>query len=452
MSFGVRRLPSKVWGSEGSDCALFVVRKSVRFNALMKYSLPLMIGLRYTRSKRRNQFISFVSGFSLLGMMLGTVALIVVMSVMNGFDREIKQRLLQVIPHVELMAKDDVLHNWTQLQIVAEQQTGIVAAAPYATGDAMVSYERGMQGVQLRGLLPDDVRRLSGLAEHMVLGEIDDLHAGEYNVVIGRLLARYLGVTLGDKINVTLPQLTVTPMGIYPRIKRFTVVGVFEVGAQVDQYLIVTHLHDAQKLLRLGDGVSGIELRTADMYAADQYGRNLWAQLPETEQRQITVRSWSETQASLFAAVKMEKTVVSVLLMIIIAVAAFNIISSLVLMVADKRFDIAVLRTLGLTRRQVMAVFMVQGAAIGWFGVLTGAILGSLIATYVGIIIAGLESVIGVRVFDPSVYFISHMPSELMLADVLTVVAVGLVLSVLSTIYPAYRAAQVEPAEALRYE
>lgn len=418
----------------------------------MKYSLPFMIGLRYTRSKRRNQFISFVSGFSLLGMMLGTIALIVVMSVMNGFDREIKQRLLQVIPHVELISKDEVLQDWPALQTFARQQTGVVAAAPYVTGDAMVSYERGMQGVQLRGLLPEDVRRLSGLADHMLLGQIEDLHEGEYNVVIGRLLARYLGVSLGDKINITLPQLTVTPMGIYPRIKRFTVVGVFEVGAQVDQYLVVTHLHDAQKLLRLGDGVSGIELRTDNMYAADQYGHNVWTQLAPGDQEQLTVRSWSETQASLFAAVKMEKTVVSVLLMIIIAVAAFNIISSLVLMVADKRFDIAVLRTLGLTRRQVMAVFVVQGAAIGWFGVLAGVILGSLIAQYVGVIIAALETVLGVRVFDPSVYFISHMPSELMLSDVLIVVAVGLVLSVLSTLYPAYRAAQVEPAEALRYE
>lgn len=411
-----------------------------------------MIGLRYTRSKRRNQFISFVSGFSLLGMMLGTIALIVVMSVMNGFDREIKQRLLQVIPHVELIARDESLQDWETMHSFAEQQPGILAAAPYVTGDAMVSFERGMQGVQLRGLQPQDVPRLSGLADHMLIGDIEDLREGEYNVVIGRLLARYLGVSPGDKINLTLPQLTVTPMGIYPRVKRFTVVGVFEVGAQVDQYLVVTHLQDAQKLLRLGEGVSGIELRTENMYAADQWGQKLYSRLPAAEQERITVRSWSETQASLFAAVKMEKTVVSVLLMIIIAVAAFNIISSLVLMVADKRFDIAVLRTLGLTRRQVMGVFMVQGAAIGWFGVLTGALLGSVIATYVGVIIASVENLLGVRIFDPSVYFISHMPSELMLSDVLVVVTVGLVLSVLSTLYPAYRAAQVEPAEALRYE
>ncbi|MBU3070372.1 lipoprotein-releasing ABC transporter permease subunit [Aestuariicella sp. G3-2] len=418
----------------------------------MKFNLPFFIGLRYTRSKRRNQFISFVSGFSLLGMTLGTIALIVVMSVMNGFDREIKQRLLEVIPHIELMSSEEGLQDWTELQNFALQQLGIEAAAPYVYGDAMVSFERGMQGVQLKGLKPEDVRQLSSLADRMILGSVDDLREGEYNIVIGRLLARYLGVSLGDKVNITLPQLTVTPMGIYPRIKRFTVVGVFEIGAQVDQSLVVTHLSDAQKLLRLGSKVSGIELRTRDMYEADQLAQSIAKVLPSQFEQQLTVRSWSQTQGSLFAAVKMEKTVVSVLLMIIIAVAAFNIISSLVLMVADKRFDIAVLRTLGLTRHQVMKVFMVQGAAIGWFGVFLGGILGALIASHIGTIVASIETLLGIRIFDPSVYFISHMPSVLLLSDVLIVVSVGLILSLLSTLYPAYRASQVEPAEALRYE
>ncbi|NHO68039.1 lipoprotein-releasing ABC transporter permease subunit [Aestuariicella hydrocarbonica] len=417
----------------------------------MKLPLPVFIGLRYTRSKRRNQFISFVSGFSLLGMTLGTIALIVVMSVMNGFDREIKQRLLQVIPHMELMG-DEGVENWPGLQSTVEQQSGIVAAAPYVNGDAMVSFERGMQGIQLRGLLPKDVSRLSGLADHMILGSMDDLREGEYGIVLGRLLARYLGVTPGDKVSVTLPQLSVTPMGIYPRIKRFTVVGVFEVGAQVDQRLVITHLSDAQKLFRLGSRVSGIEARTRDMYGVDGLAQQLWQALSDEQKAHLTLRKWTETQGSLFSAVKMEKTVVSVLLMIIIAVAAFNIISSLVLMVADKRFDIAVLRTLGLTRKQVMGVFMVQGAAIGWFGVLIGCVAGSLIAINVGTIVSFFESLIGVRVFDPSVYFISHMPSVLLASDVAIVVAVGLVMSLVSTLYPAYRASQVEPAEALRYE
>lgn len=441
-----------MWGSGGIYGAILVVLDGFRFNSSMKYSLPFFIGLRYTRSKRRNQFISFVSGFSLLGMTLGTIALIVVMSVMNGFDREIKQRLLEVIPHIELISNGEGLEDWPTLQDFALQQPGVLAAAPYVHGDAMVSFERGMQGVQLRGLLPDDIRNLSSLADRMILGSVDDLREGEYNIIIGRLLARYLGLAPGDKVNITLPQLTVTPMGIYPRIKRFTVVGVFEIGAQVDQSLVITHLADAQKLLRLGNKASGIELRTRDMYEADLLAQSIRNVLSEQGRSDLTVRSWSQTQASLFSAVKMEKTVVSVLLMIIIAVAAFNIISSLVLMVADKRFDIAVLRTLGLTRKQVMGIFMVQGAAIGWFGVLLGGVLGSLIAHYVGVIVAFVEALLGIRIFDPSVYFISHMPSVLMLSDVVLVIAVGLLLSLLSTLYPAYRASQVEPAEALRYE
>lgn len=422
----------------------------------MNLPLPVFIGLRYTRSKRRNQFISFVSAFSLLGMVLGCLALIVVMSVMNGFDREIKQRLLQVIPHIEFIGEGDGLTDWRRWQQQLQAADGVVATAPYVSGNAMVSFERGVQGVELRGLQPADIEHLSSLSQHMVLGSVADLQAGEFQVILGRLLARYLGVATGDKITLTLPQLSVTPVGIYPRTRRFTVVGVFEVGAQVDQQLVITHLADAQKLLRLGDRVSGLELKVEDMYRADLVSRQLQQQLPaslgQATEPVWRLRDWSQTQGSLFAAVKMEKTVVSVLLMIIIAVAAFNIIASLVLMVADKRFDIAVLRTLGLTRRQVMAVFVVQGAAIGWTGVLLGTLAGALIAVNIGPLVNLLEGLLGLRLFDPQVYFISYLPSVLKLSDVVLVVLVGMILSVLSTLYPAWRASRVEPAEALRYE
>lgn len=432
-----------------------VMPKVFRFNAPMKFPLSFFIGLRYTRAKRRNQFISFVSGFSLLGMALGTLALIVVMSVMNGFDREIKQRLLQVIPHIEVYS-DSGLPDWPRAIEKVTKSPEVVAAAPYVDGDVMVSFERGMQGVEMRGLRPEDMQKMSSLSRHMVLGELSSLTAGDYGIVIGRLLARYLGVAPGDKINVTLPQLSVTPMGIYPRVKRFTVVGVFEVGAQVDQRLAIIHLEDAQKLFRLGDKVTGIEVKTENMYAADATSAQLREMFTNAEAGQDSVipqvRDWSQTQGSLFSAVKMEKTVVSVLLMIIIAVAAFNIISSLVLMVADKKFDIAVLRTLGLTRRQVMGIFVVQGAAIGCVGVLIGGVLGAIIAEHVGVIVHALESLTGLRVFDPNVYFISYMPSEVILSDIVVVVSVGLAMSILSTLYPAYRASCVEPAEALRYE
>ncbi|NHN35946.1 lipoprotein-releasing ABC transporter permease subunit [Pseudomaricurvus alcaniphilus] len=417
----------------------------------MKIPTPIFIGLRYTRAKRRNQFISFVSGFSLAGMTLGAVALIVVMSVMNGFDREIKQRLLQIIPHVELYSGSG-LSDWQALVERAELHPQIAAAAPYVDRDAMVSFEQGMQGVQLRGLLPQDIPRLSTLQEHMLLGQLDALQAGEYNIIIGRLLARYLGVATGDKISVTLPQLTVTPAGVFPRIKRFTVAGVFEVGGQLDQSFALIHLGDAQKLFRLGDKVDGVQLETTDRYLSKQIGYGLWQSLPGAQQQAVAVRDWSETQGSLFAAIKMEKTVVSTLLMIVIAVAAFNIISSLVLMVADKRSDIAVLRTLGLTRVQVTAIFIVQGVAIGLVGILVGALVGAAIAVNVGYIVAFFETLTGLRIFDPQVYFISHMPSRLLWSDVVTVMTVGLSLSFLSTLYPAYRASTVEPAEALRYE
>lgn len=418
----------------------------------MKLPLPFFIGLRYTQAKRRNQFISFVSGFSLLGMALGTLALIVVMSVMNGFDREIKQRLLQVVPHIEVFDEQGI-DEWAALQSELSGVSQVSAVAPYIQGDVMASFDRGVQGVQMRGLDPSDIKLMSSLDQHLLLGSLDDLRAGQYNIIIGRLLARYLGVGLGDKINITLPQLTVTPMGIYPRVKRFTVVGVFEVGAQVDQQLSVVHLSDAQRLFRLGEQVTGLEIKTEDMYSVGQVSQALRRELTEIgADSEIQIRDWSQTQASLFSAVKMEKTVVSVLLMIIIAVAAFNIVSSLVLMVADKKFDIAVLRTLGLTRRQVMAIFVVQGSAIGAFGVAIGGLAGSVIAQHVGAIVSALESVTGLRVFDPSVYFISHMPSVLMASDVVLVVSVGLLMSLLSTLYPAYRASCVEPAEALRYE
>ena len=408
------------------------------------------IGLRYTRAKRRNQFISFVSGFSFIGMALGTLALIVVMSVMNGFDQEIKQRLLKVVPHGLFEAQQPVT-QWLALSERLQQHQLVLSAEPYVSGFGMVSYERSMHGVALQGMLPDKALAQT-LAPTMLVGSLEQLQSGSYNVVIGKLLARYLGVTTGDKISLTLPQLSVTPAGIFPRMKRFTVVGVFEVGAQVDQGLMLVHLQDAQKLMRLGKAVSGVSVQTLDMYDAPELVNELNRQLRAEDQFAVTGKDWSQTQGSLFAAVKMEKTVVSLLLMVIIAVAAFNIISSLVLMVSDKRTDIAVLRTLGFTRHQVMNVFVVQGFVVGATGVLIGTLLGVVLASYIGDIIAVWENLTGILLFDPNVYFISHMPSDLQWEDVVLVVTVGLLLSFLSTLYPAYRAAKVEPAEALRYE
>jgi lipoprotein-releasing system permease protein len=286
------------------------------------------------------------------------------------------------------------------------------------------------------------------LTPYMVAGDIQALQPGEYGLVMGRLLARYLGVAMGDSLTLTLPQLTITPAGVFPRLKRFRLVGVFEVGAQVDQNLVLIHVGDARKLYRLGSAVHGVELKTVDMYQAAAIvsaAAGPWGE-------RVDAVDWSQTQGSLFAAVKMEKTVITVLLLIIVAVAAFNIVSGLVLMVADKRMDIAVLRTLGLTRRQIMLVFITQGGAIGSMGVVLGAVLGSVIAFWVGDLVAWLEQLSGIQVFDPNVYFISQLPSQWQWQDVALVCSVGLLLSFLSTLYPAYRASLIEPAEALRYE
>lgn len=409
--------------------------------------MPLYIGLRYIRAKRRNQFISFLSGFSMLGMLLGVAALIIVLSVMNGFDRELKGRILSAIAHGSLTTVDGI-EDWEGLGQTALQGSGIVAYAPFVEGFAMVGFGRALQSVTFSGVDPVLEQRVSEIGDHMVMGQLTDLNPGEFGVVLGKLLARQLGVVPGDKIMLTLPQLNITPAGIFPRIKRFTVVGVFEVGAQVDQSLVLLHLNDAQRLMRKGAQVDGIHLKVTDIYQASHILALLAPALPP----EVKISDWSQTQGSLFHAIKMEKTVITVLLMIIVLVAAFNIVTSLVLMVADKRADIAVLRTLGLTAGDVMAIFLVQGSAVGLIGIVLGVLAGTVIGIYVGQIVHWFESMTGLYMFDPSVYFISHLPSYWMLSDVFLVAGVGAVLSVVASVYPAYRASKIEPAETLRYE
>ncbi|WP_111641919.1 lipoprotein-releasing ABC transporter permease subunit [Marinimicrobium alkaliphilum] len=412
----------------------------------MPINIPLYIGLRYTRAKRRNQYISFVSGFSFLGMALGVLALITVLSVMNGFDREMKERILSVVPH-GFIDREPALEDWESLAHQVEAHPQVEAAAPYIGGFALVSYARGVEGIQLQGILPEAEGRVSVIEDHMLIGSSHHLEPGEFGIVMGSLMARQLGLALGDRVTLTLPDINITPAGVYPRMRRFTLVGVFEVGAQVDQGLAMIHLDDARRLFR-SQGVQGLHVRVSDIYRAAQILAEVGQQLDDS----YTLRDWTQTQGSLFQAVKMEKIVISVLLSIIIAVAAFNIVSSLVLMVADKRSDIAVLRTLGLTGRQVMAIFVVQGSAVGFLGTLIGAVLGCLLALYIGPLVATIEALFDWYIFNPDVYYISHLPSVLLWQDVLTICGVALVVSVLATLYPAYRASQIEPAEALRYE
>ncbi len=409
-------------------------------------NIPLYIGLRYTRAKRRNQFISFISTFSLVGMALGVMALIIVMSVMNGFDREMKQRLLSVVPHGYIDYSPS-LQNWQQTAAQVKQHPKVIGAAPYIAGDALISYAGGVEGIQLQGILPEEEIKISVINEHMLVGSLAELRAGEFNIVMGRMAANTLGLALGDKVVITSPEITITPAGIYPRTKSFTLVGVFEVGAQVDQQLAIIHLNDAQKFFRL-QGPQGLHIKVTDLYQAGV----VMSELAQEFGSEYSVSDWSKTQGNLFQSVKMEKIVTGVLLNILIFIAVFNIVSSLVLMVADKRSDIAVLRTLGLTAREVMAIFIVQGSAVGFIGTLIGTVAGCIIALTINPIMQLIETIFGMHFFDPEVYFISGLPSVLLWQDIVVICFTALFLSFLATLYPAYRAAKIEPAEALRYE
>ncbi len=418
----------------------------IGFNAPMLKNIPLYIGLRYTRAKRRNQFISFISAFSLVGMALGVMALIIVLSVMNGFDREIKERILSVIPH-GFVDELPTLKDWQSLSTQVNQHPQVVASAPYIASSAMVSYAGGVEAIELQGILPEAEAQVSVVEQRMLIGSIAQLQPGEYGIVMGRLLASRLMLAPGDKIRITSPEINITPMGAFTRSRSFTLVGIFEVGAQVDSTLALIHVQDAQKFLRK-PGVQGLHVKTTNMFDAAQVMNDLRTQLGDN----YRVKDWSQTQGSLFQAVKMEKIVVGSLLLIIIAVAAFNIVSSLVLMVADKRSDIAVLRTMGVSARQVMAIFIVQGSAVGFFGTFIGTVLGCIIALTLTPIMNAAESLVGVQVFDPDSYYISQLPSVLLWQDVAFICGVALLLSFIATLYPAYRASQIEPAEALRYE
>lgn len=407
----------------------------------------LFIGLRYIKSKRRHQFLSFISGFSLVGMALGTLALIVVLSVMNGFDREIKGRILQVVPH-GFIDKADGLSDWRRLAKELESFPRVEATAPYIGGYSMLSSSQGVQGSQIQAVLPDEEVKVSSVRDFISQGAWEDLQAGEFGIVLGHFLARFLRVNVGDSVILTLPEVSITPAGIFPRTKRFKVVAVFEVGAQVDQNLALIHLADAQRLFRYGSSVHGVRVQIDDIYAANK----VLSDIKQTLGKSYSVKDWTQTQGNLFQAIQLEKRMVALLLLIIVAVAALNIVTGLVLMVADKRGDIAVLRTLGMKSQDIMKVFVSQGAVTGIVGVVIGTLLGCLLAYFISDFIAWIESVLGVYVFDPNVYFISEVPSELRVMDVIFIFSAGITLSILATLYPAYCAAQVEPAEVLRYE
>ncbi len=409
-------------------------------------NLPLFIGLRYTRSKRREGFVSFISGFSLFAMALGVMALIVVLSVMNGFDAEIKQRLLRVVPHITAVSPEPIsAPQIADLEQHLANDSAVAAVVPMVQSYAMLSYAGQQVGVMVQGI-DASWPTVQLVKEHMIAGHIAQLAPGEFGIVLGSQVARKLDLFVGDRVQLTLPDVNITPAGVFPRIKRFVVVGVFKVGAQVDASVSFIHQQDARKLLRLGDNYQGVQLQMHNAYAADQ-----WV-LKNQQLFDWRWRPWSQQMGTLFQAMRMEKMVVSLLLSVIIAVAAFNIIASLVLMVADKRKDIAVVRALGASSAMVTQIFVVQGMAVGMMGIMVGTVLGLLLAYSIGDLVAAFETITGLYLFDPSVYLISSLPSKILLADVTTVIGCALVISLLATLYPAWRAGQVLPAEALRYD
>ncbi|CAM4047145.1 Lipoprotein-releasing system transmembrane protein LolC [Pseudomonas reidholzensis] len=410
--------------------------------------LPLFIGARYTRAKRRNHFISFISMTSMIGLSLGVLAMIVVLSVMNGFQREMSSRILGLVPHASILGAQP-LDDWRTVAAAALKNPAVIAAAPVTEMEGMLSYKGAMQPIQVSGIDPAEEGKVSIVGQHIVQGRLQDLLPGEYGVVIGELTARRFRLNTGDKLTLIVPEISKAPGGITPRMQRLTVVGIFKVGAELDGSQAYINAADAGEMQRWAPGsVQGVRLKLHDLYAAPQVSKAIAAQLGEG----YHADDWSHTQGSLFSAMKMEKTMIGLLLMMIIAVAAFNIIATLVMVVNDKGADIAILRTIGATPTQIMGTFMVQGSLIGIVGTLLGGVLGVVAAINVSQIVGWLERVSGQHIFTSDVYFISSLPSELQWGDVAMICTAGLVMSFLATIYPAYRASQIEPAMALRYE
>jgi len=410
-------------------------------------SLPLWIGLRYLAAKRRNHFISFISASSMVGMTLGVAVLILVLSVMNGFDRELRERILGMVPHGVLYERGGI-DDWRALAQQVEAQPGVAAAAPLTRLQGMLGYGGRVQGVMVTGIDPDAESKVSILPNHITDGELEALKPKSYGVLLGDLLAKRLNVVVGDKITLMLPEATLSPAGVIPRIKRLNVVGVFSVGAELDANLAVIHLADAGRLARMTSEAQALRVKFDNLFDAP---RGIWM-LASKLDGYFTGSDWTRTHGNLFQAIKLEKTMIGLLLLIIVAVAAFNIISTLVMVVTDKQADIAILRTMGAKPSTVMAIFMVQGISIGLVGVVLGTIFGVIGALTISDIIAWIERVFGFQILSADVYFISYLPSQLLWSDVAVVTSASLMLSFLATLYPSYRASRVQPAEALRYE
>ena len=409
----------------------------------------LQIGLRYTHAKRSNHFISFISIVSMAGITLGVMALIVVLSVMNGFQEELRSRILGVAAHLEISGPADRLTDWSDVLAQAKQNKSVMSGAPYVNSQGMLANGDMVRGAIIRGVLPEMENQVADFAQHMKAGKLTDLKSGEFGIILGAELARVLNVYPGDKLVLLSPQGNITPAGVMPRVKQFTVTGIFEAGMfEYDSGLALIHMQDAQKLLRLGDDVSGVRLKLDELFRAPFVTR----ELSQSLNGQHYLTDWTQSHANFFRAVAIEKRMMFLILLLIVAVAAFNIVSTLVMAVTDKQSDIAILRTLGAKPSSIMAIFMVQGAFIGVFGTMLGVASGVVLALNLETVVPVIEQMAGMDLFPADVYYINELPSKLEWNDVGIIGGVSLLISLVATLYPSWAASRINPAEALRYE
>ncbi|MGY0504630.1 lipoprotein-releasing ABC transporter permease subunit [Luteimonas sp. e5] len=410
--------------------------------------LPVAIGLRYLRAKRRNGFISFISLASVLGIALGVAVLITTLAVMGGFQREIRDRMLQMVSHATISADGAEMHNWREALALAKADRRVAGAAPYVDTQGLIQGPRE-QPAMIRGIDPAQEKDVSVIAGKVVRGELDSLAPGGFNIVLGRELAAWLDVGMGDSVVVMTSKISATPVGAVPQTKRFTVSGIFEAGYnEYDKGLALVNLNDLQRVLRMGDAVTGVRLKMQDMDQAGAVAADLAIRL----RGPYRVSDWMYENANMFRALKMEKTMIGILLSLIIAMGAFNLVSSQVMLVTDKQADIAIQRTLGMSPAQVMRIFMVQGSLIGIIGTVAGVIGGIVLTLNLERILGLIERVFNVQLLPEDVYYITGLPTELRADNVILIASVALVMAFLATLYPAWRAARTAPAEALRYE
>ena len=407
------------------------------------------IGLRYTKAKRTNQFVSFITFSSFIGIAIGVWALITVLSVMNGFQQEIRDRLLGMTAHATINAAAGNLSNWSSVQEKIKSHPDVIATAPYIMREGMLINGKNVHGAGVRGIDIEQEKTVADVYGKVIKGSYQALEEKSFGILLGKYLADSLGVYVGSKVTLVIPSVNVTPAGVMPRMKRFTVVGIFEVGhSQYDSQMALIRLHDAQTLFKMKQQVTGIRLKLKDMYQASRVSRDIAAELPGY----YHVIDWTQYHANLFRAIRIEKNMMFIILSLIVAVAAFNIVSTLVIVVNDKKTDIAILRTLGSTSGQIMRIFIFQGTIIGVVGTFLGVIAGIATATNINVIVPFIEKILGMKFLSADVYLITELPSKMIWSDVGLIAVISFLLTIMATLFPAWRASKVKPAEALRYE